>query len=357
MSNINLAQEGFRAATSYDERVYEAAKLFGSGRNPSNKYQQAVLNEAFSTSDFPELLSRAFSQQALKAQQQAEPEFDALLANLEAPDFEPQRLVDLWADEAFELVPEGSEYKAGTLKTFSDKTHKADKHGRAYGLTWELRLRSQFNDLANFPQYLASGSVRGKNNAVADVLIDNGGAWNSELFEDVKATPLNADNLNEAITELATRENHRGELVDTSKLAIVYGPALRAQVQQLLNADELEVEDTSGTRKTRARVANPFRNLVTPIESRSIGKRLTAKTGWALVQLGTSDVPTILHTTIPGTQNLDIRVERNQGQYVSGGQVPVDQGSFNDDTIWFRGRDVWGIDAGFKSGVWASTGA
>ena len=58
---IELAREGFRAAPTHEEKVHEAAKLFGKGRNPANKYHQAVLNEAFSTSDFPVLLSQAFT--------------------------------------------------------------------------------------------------------------------------------------------------------------------------------------------------------------------------------------------------------------------------------------------------------
>ncbi|MNY79501.1 hypothetical protein D3C86_2201600 [compost metagenome] len=53
---------------------------------------------------------------------------------------------------------------------------------------------------------------------------------------------------------------------------------------------------------------------------------------------------------------MDIRVKRDQGEIVGGGQVAVDEGSFNDDTIWYRGRNFFGIDKGFTTGVYASNG-
>lgn len=354
---IELAREGFRAAPTHEEKVHEAAKLFGKGRNPANKYHQAVLNEAFSTSDFPVLLSQAFTDQALAAQQAAQPEFEPLLVNVQSMDFEPRRLVDMWSGDEFEEVPEGAEYPMGTVKKMDDLWHRARKNGKSYGLTWELRLRNEFNGLANFPAYLGNGSVRGQNTAVAKTLVDDNGGWNPNLFTEVSNLPLTPDNLQTAIDTMAARTNHRDELVDTSNLVLLFGPALRSTVNNILLAEELEMTDTDGNKKTVRRIQNPYRNLVTPLESRSVGRRLTSATAWALVQSNSSDLPSLIRTVIPGQENVDIRVKRDQGVYVGGGDVPVEAGSFNDDTIWFRGRDVWGIDPGFTEGTWASTGA
>lgn len=354
---INLAREGFRAAPTREEKVFEAAKLFGKGRNPNNKFDQAVLHEAFTTSDFPELLATAFTDQAVAAQQQAQPEFTELLARMPSMDFEPRRLVDMWSGDEFEEVTEGAEYPMGTINTMQDMYHRARKNGKKYGLTWELRLRNEFSQLANFPTYLGNGSVRGKNTAVAKTLVTDQGTWNTEIFEDVKATPLTPDNLQLAIEEIGARENHRGDLVDTSSLVLVFGPALRGQVNNILLSDEIEMTETVGNKKTVRRIQNPFANLVTTLESRSIGKRLNSAAAWALIPSGSSDLPALIETYIPGQETVDIRVKRDQGASVGGGDLPYDAGSFNDDTIWFRGRDVWGIDPGFKDGAWASTGA
>jgi hypothetical protein len=352
-----LAKEGFRAAPTHEERVHEAALLFGRGKSGADHFAQATLLEAFATDDFPVLLGDAFAKSAIKAQKDAVKEFEPLLVDITVDDFKRRKLVDLWTGDAFEPVGQGEEYKGGTLQE-TELDHGAGKHGKSYGLTWELRRSREFSALANFPKALGNGSIKGQNNAVADLLVKNG-AWNPDFFGTVAALPLTPDNLDAAIKELALRENHRGELVDTSDLVLIHGPALRGQVNRILRATELEMQVTDGSKVTKTRVQNPFSNVVTPLESRSAGQRLgnDQGTAWALVQGKNSDLPSIIRTLLSGEETVDIRVKRDQGARPGGGDVPVDSGSFRDDTIWFRGRDVYGIDPGFTTGVYASKGA
>ncbi|MET4059953.1 hypothetical protein ABIB35_001498 [Arthrobacter sp. UYP6] len=354
---MDLVNEGFRKAPTHQERVFEAAQLFAKGKSGASPLAQAVLLEAFSTSDFPVLLGAAFSKQAVQTQKDAVKEFEPLLVDITVDDFNRHKLVDLWSGDAFETVKQGEEYKQGDLSE-TELDHGAAKHGKSYGLTWELRRSRQFSALANFPKFLANGSIKGQNNAVADLLVKDNG-WNAGLFKDVKTVKFSPDALDAAIKELAVRENHRGELVDVSDLVLVHGPALRTEVNRVLLAAEIELQVTDGNKVTKTRQTNPFRNVVTPLESRTIGQRLGAgqATAWALVQGKTSDLPSIIRTLLSGEENVDIRVKSDQGQRVGGGALSVEDGSFNDDTIWFRGRDVYGIDPGFTPGVWASAGA
>lgn len=352
-----LVNEGFRKAPTHQERVFEAAQLFAKGKSGADYFKQATLLEAFSTSDFPVLLGQAFSKQAVQTQKDAVKEFEPLLVDITVDDFNRHKLVDLWSGDAFETVKQGEEYKQGDLSE-TELDHGAAKHGKSYGLTWELRRSRQFSALANFPRFLANGSVKGQNNKVVDLLIKDNG-WNTALFGDVKTVKFSPEALDAAIKELAVRENHRGELVDVSDLVLVHGPALRTEVNRVLLAAEIELAVTDGNKVTKTRQTNPFRNVVTPLESRAVGQRLGAgqNTAWALVQGKTSDLPSIIRTLLSGEETVDIRVERNQGERVGGGQLSVEDGSFRDDTIWFRGRDVYGIDPGFTPGVWASAGA
>lgn len=352
-----LVNEGFRKAPTHQERVFEAAQLFAKGKSGADYFKQATLLEAFSTSDFPVLLGQAFSKQAVQTQKDAVKEFEPLLFDITVDDFNRHKLVDLWSGDAFETVKQGEEYKQGDLSE-TELDHGAAKHGKSYGLTWELRRSRQFSALANFPRFLANGSVKGQNNKVVDLLIKDNG-WNTALFGDVKTVKFSPEALDAAIKELAVRENHRGELVDVSDLVLVHGPALRTEVNRVLLAAEIELAVTDGNKVTKTRQTNPFRNVVTPLESRTVGQRLGAgqTTAWALVQGKTSDLPSIIRTLLSGEETVDIRVERNQGERVGGGQLSVEDGSFRDDTIWFRGRDVYGIDPGFTPGVWASAGA
>ena len=351
-----LATEGFRAAPSRDERVYEAAKLFAEGKSGADHFKQARLLEAFSTDDFPVLLGDAFSKQAVKAQQDAVKEFEPILTDVTVDDFNEHKLVDLWGNDAFETVLQGEEYKGGILSE-TELTHKAAKHGKSYGLTWELRRSRQFSALANFPKLLGNGSIKGQNNAVGALLTQTNG-WDTGFFPSVATAAFTAENLDAAIKALAVTEDHRGDLVDVSNLVLVHGPALRTEVNRVLKAIELELQVTDGTKVTKTRMANPFSNVVTPLESRTIGKLLGTKaSGWALVQGKGSDLPSIIRTLLSGEEQVDIRVKRDQGARVGGGDLSPEDGSFNDDTIWFRGRDVYGIDEGFTTGVYASNGS
>ena len=266
--------------------------------------------------------------------------------------------MDLWGADEFERVHEGEEYRGGTKQT-TDLEHGLGKYGKVAKVTWELFLDRRFSDIADFPRDLAQGAIKTQNSAVADLLVKNG-AWNADFFKSVSNLPLTADNLQKAINELAIRENHRDELVDVSSLYLVHGPALRSQVQALLvHLEKVEITTTDGSKSTKQVQDNPFRNVVKPLESRSVGKRLGTGSGtaWALIQGKGSDLPSIIRTSLAGHPEVDIRVENAQGQSLGGGALSPQDGSFKDDTISYRGRAVTGIDPGFTPGVWASKGA
>ncbi|MCD1287335.1 MULTISPECIES: hypothetical protein [unclassified Brevibacterium] len=357
METIDLMKEGFRRAPSRDEKVFESAQLFARGRTGASPLAQAVLVEAFSTSDFPILLGDAFEKQALKAYKDTPLEFESIVTDTTVDSFVRRKLVDLWGADAFERVNEGEEYKGATLSE-TEIEHGAGKWGRSYGLTWELRLARRFSDMADFPRSLGNGARKTQNNVVADTLVDTTG-WAPGFFGTVDDKPFTPENLDAAIKALALRENHRGELVETSDLVLVHGPALRAEVARILTAARIVTKVTNGSKVTETEVDNPYRSIVTPLESRTVANRLGAAhaDGWALVQGKSSDLPSIIRTKLAGHPDVDIRVKRDQGQSVGGGEVSIEDGSFNDDTIWYRGRSVVGIDAGFTEGVYASNGS
>lgn len=355
--SIDLAREGFRRAPSHDEKVVEAGLLLKRAE-AGNITAIATLQEAFSTSDFPVLLGQGLQATAITAYRDTPKEFEDVVFDTTVPDFNRRRLVDLWGADEFERVYEAGEYKASSKKT-TDLEHGLGKYGKVAKITWELFLDRRFSDIADFPRDLAQGAIKTQNSAVADLLVKNG-AWNADFFKSVSNLPLTADNLQKAINELAIRENHRDELVDVSSLYLVHGPALRSQVQALLvHLEKVEITTTDGSKSTKQVQDNPFRNVVKPLESRSVGKRLGTDSGtaWALIQGKGSDLPSIIRTSLAGHPEVDIRVENAQGQSLGGGALSPQDGSFKDDTISYRGRSVLGIDPGFTPGVWASKGA
>lgn len=356
---IELTQEGFRAAPSFDERVFEAAKLFGEGRNPTNFSRQNVLLEALTTSDFPKLLGAAFEKEAMGAQKAAVKEYELFAFQKNLSDFRPKKMVDLFGNEYFEDVKEGEEYKGGKLAE-TDVEIKTGKTGKNFGLTWELQLSRDFSDLADFPKVLGNAAVNTENRKVYEVMVGKSGL-SAGFFGAVDTKPLTSENLISAIETLSLKENHRKELVDISTLVLVVGPGLAMQARRILNAEKIvrKVDDGAGS-VTETEETNPFRGLVQLQVSRefvNLNGSTTKNTSWALLPGKNTSNPAVVKTGLIGHENVDIRVKRDQGERASGGQVPVNEGSFNDDTIWFRGRHVVGAAKGFVSAVYGSKGA
>ncbi|MCW2132891.1 Mu-like prophage major head subunit gpT family protein [Arthrobacter sp. VKM Ac-2550] len=352
-----LAKEGFRAAPTQAERVFEAAKLFSDGQNPANYARQATLQEAFTTSDFPVLLGAALEREAMQAQKAAVKEYEPFSLDRKLSDFRPKKLVDLFGNEYFEDVAQGEEYKGGTLAE-TDVEIKTGKTGKSFGLTWELQLSRDFTDLADFPRVLGNAAVNTENRKVYELIVGDSGL-STDFFGTVDTKALTADNLQAAIEAQAVKTNHRDELVDISALVLVVGPALQFRAQQILNAQEIETTVSAGSKTTKTRQPNPFKGLITLQVSREFARLNgagSAATSWALLPAKSTDNPAVVKTGLIGHENVDIRVKRDQGARPGGGDVPVNEGSFNDDTIWYRGRHVTGAAQGFTAAVYGSDG-
>lgn len=352
-----LATEGFRVAPTEKGKVVEAAKLFNEGMGGSN-HAAFRLQEALSTSDFPIMLGKAFQVEAIQTQKDAVKEFESFTYETKVDDFKPKKMIDLFGSEIFEDVLEGEEYKGGKL----DETEievSVGKTGKGFGLTWELRRNRQFSDLANFPKTLGHAAINTENKKVFEVFVAADG-FKTDFFGTVDTKPLTPDNLQLALQSLALNEDHRGDLVDLTGMILLVGPTLQYEANRIINAAELELQVTDGTKVTKTRMLNPFRGLVTVVVSRrmtSIDRSATRASSWALLPNKASSNPSVVKANLTGEETVDIRVKRDQGDRVGGGAVSIEDGSFNDDTIWFRGRHIVGAAKGFDYAVYASKGA
>lgn len=349
-----IAQEGYRIASTTKARVLEAAKLFNEGATRKSHHAEYRLQEAFTTSDFPKLLGKAFEIQAIQVQKDAVAEWPQIADSYKVSDFEKKKLVDLFGKHYFDDVAAGEEYKADTLKELETYI-RAGKTGRKFGLTWEMRLRRDFTNLADFPRLLGNAAVRTEDKKVFQEFVNETGP-RTDFFQSIDNKPLTADNLQTAIDTIALRKDHREELVDTSSLVLVVPPSLRITAERIVNSAEVELSD--GNKKYR--IQNPFRGLVKILVSRNVAtldKSATMATTWYLLPSPGSDNPALGKISMIGQESIDIRVQRNQGDRVGGGEVPFDEGSFDDDTIWYRGRHITGGAKIFNYATYASKGA
>lgn len=349
---------GFRRATTFQDKVVEAATLFRRGAGAITAHDRYLLTEAMSTSDFPVLLGKGFETEAIQAQKDAVKEYEAFAYPTTVPDFRPKKLRDLFGSTGFDDVAEGEEYKGDTL----DETEievKVGKTGRQFGYTWELALSGDFTNMADFPKRLGNAAVETENRKTHETFVGATGP-NADFFDAIDTAKLTPEALDAAITSLALKEDHRGDLVDTSKLILLVPPSLKLQADRLIGAAELEMQLTDGAKVTKTRVANPFRGLVEVVVSRTlvrIDSSANRASTWYLLPGKETANPAVVKAALIGHENVDIRVKRDQGERVGGGAPAFDDGSFKDDTVWFRGRHVIGAAPGFNYAAYASDGS
>lgn len=358
-----LAEAEFRTAPNMKQKVLSAAKLFNEAQKGTN-LGLAQFREAMSTSDFPILLSKGFEVEAIQAQKDAVKEYEAFALERKVPDFRPKKLRDLFGNTEFEEVGEGEEYKADNLDEL-EVEYKVGKYGRRFGYTWELALSGDFTDMADFPRRLGNGATERSNRNVFETFVSETGP-RADFFDTVDTKPLTPVNLQDAVKSFALKEDHRGDLVDTTGLVLVVPPTLQIEANNIINAAELELQVTDGNKVTKTRMENPFRGLVTVVVAKwlaKIDKSAKRGTTWYLLANKSSDHFAVIHAQLLGHENVDIRTKRDQGNRVGGGEIPFEEGSYLDDTIDFRGRSVDGaakglVDADGKALVaYASTGA
>lgn len=346
-----LAEADFRTAPTLKDKVLGAAKLFNEAQK-GGPIAVAQFKEAMSTSDFPILLNKGFEVEAIQAQKDAVKEYESFAAETKLPDFRPKKMRDLFGSTEFDEVAEGEEYKADSL----DETEielAVKKFGRRFQYTWELSLSGDFTELADFPRRLGNGATETSNRNVFSTFVNTDGP-RADFFSTVDDKPLTPDNLDAAIKSFALKEDWRGDLVDTSQLVLVVPPTLQTEANRIIGAAELELQVTDGNKVTKTRMQNPFSGMVTVVVSRWVAKidqsDKRAST-WYLLAGKSSTHPSVIHAGLIGHENVDIRVKRDQGERVGGGEVPFRDGSYRDDTIDFRGRHIDGAAKGFREGA------
>lgn len=338
------------------DNVLEAARIFKAGLTGSYK-DQARLQEAFTTSDFPSTLSKAMDVELVASYKEITPDWTGIADTYTVADFQPKRLIDLFGLNTFNDVNEGEEYKSAPLSETAYQI-QVGKTGLVYGLTWELNLNRNWTQLSQLPGRLANGARRTEDNKVFGALLDAAGGPSKTLFTGASAPtnlPLTADNLQTALQSLALRKGYDGEPADVAKMVLVVHPALQFQANRIVNSETIETTDG----KTKTTEPNPFRGMLTVVAPQALArldKGANAATTWYLLPAPGSQNPALAKVSLAGQENPDIRVKNNQGTAVGGGTIAPEQGSFDDDTIWYRGRHIVGGAALMPYAAYASTG-
>lgn len=338
------------------KQIIEAAEMWRRAWDGSARAALAV-QEALSTSDlFRSVSGDVLDRELLSAYRALDPQWSGFATRTTVRNFKPKKLVDLLGGRtALDRVPELTEYPEGAHDT-AEYDISVDKFGRRFGYSWEASINDDIDELRRMPDNFAVAASITEDVAALKRLVDPAtGAPNPAFFtadngNAPEAKVLTDENLSAAITTVSTRTDEDDNLVPPeSGLVLVVGPAQEMTARAILNATEIRVQQGQRT------IVQP--NPLRDVQVRLLVHRRIKGLAWFVVPEPTGPRPAFAVAFLRGFETPDIRTKNDQGTRVGGGAIGPEEGSFNEDGVYFRVRHVVGAASVDPIHTYAATGA
>lgn len=341
-----------RRRAQLSPKLVEAAKLLGAAWQGS-AYANLAVHEALSTSDLFKSAAGDVLDREMIAQYEAMPtQWPKFAARTTVGNFRPKYLRELSGGRGrFERVPELGEYPM-TEHQVSERPIQVAKFGRRFGYSFEAQVNDQLDELQVVPNEMSTAAGATEDYAALQQLANvSTGAPNTGFFTagngNIGVGALTQTNLQAAITTVSTKRDTDGALLSPGPLQLVTGPALSFTAERLLNQSEIRVTSAS----TQTVEPNPLRGKVT----QTVLENLPG-TAWFVLPLASAPRPAFYVAFLRGWETPDLRYKADQGKRPGGGDIPPEEGDFDIDAIYFRGRHIVGAAAGDPKFTWASDG-
>jgi hypothetical protein len=357
MANIKVVeQEIARIEERSTKRQIEAAKLLTNAM-AGDLRAKTMLQEGISSSDIPTVLEPAINVIFL-AQYAAEPVvWNQIADTYEAPNFGVIRFGDFQVDPSALLDGSGEEFIEGGLPRVGEYeeypavpfvTEQLDrdfdkKYGVRARMSWEsLRRVGNFDMIGRMTSKFAQYAARQEDLALAKLFVTSAGAVGEGFTgKGLSGNPsLTLDSLEAAMADSRT-DKVGGNRVIAPRYKLVYGTSLAMTVRELFAIQQIERVDGAETRILNPSfITSPF----TPIEFNALDTMSGGQSdGWWFVIPDLNVRPYFWEVFLSGARTPLISVKDNGHFTLAGGEVPVRDGSFDEDDIQTRIRHV--VDA------------
>ena len=371
MANMKLVeQEIARIEESATKRQIEAAKLLVAAQG-GDLSARVKLQEGISTSDVPSLLTPAINVIFL-AQYAAQPTvWNQIADEYTVNDFGPIKFGDFQVDPSALTGGNGDDYVAGGLpvvgeydeypavKHVTEELNKSidRKRGVRARLSWEsLRRVGNFDIIGRFTQAFAEYAAQQEDIALAKLFVTTGGTV-GEAFtgKGLAGNPaISLDSMSDAL-EQSRLARVNGRPIGASTYKLVYGSGLATTVNQLLSIQQITRTQGSDEFSINANtITGPFRPIEFPTLDLVSG---SSTDNWWFVTPDTTVRPQFLEVFLSGERTPLISIKDSGHFALSGGDVPVRQGSFDEDDIQTRVRHIVEAVNVTNDGFVYSTGA
>lgn len=328
------------------EAALGMAKLITHYREGS-KRAAFELNEALTTSDLAQFASGMLIDREMLQNYDALPtQWGKFLTPTTLKDFRPKYMSTLeLGSQVFKDVPERTAYPMAQGPELSEFPIQGKKTGLLWGFSFEASVNDDLEQLMTVPNSFPQMAVDTEDDRGLRLLINlETGALNTGFFnvgnENIGTLVLSAENLQTVVTSLRTKRDPKtGTIIPSGTLQLVVGPALEAQAERILSVDRVQVSDGAGGFTYEP---NPLKGkLVLVVNEKQLGE------SWIVMpKPGTARRAPFWFARVRGFEKPDFRYKSDQGRAVGGGDIVVNSGSFDDDTIWYRGRHIMGTAHG-----------
>lgn len=236
------------------------AYLHDSGINASGNRMQ-IANVAFthSNSDFVHILQDVAHKSVLKGYNEFESSFERFTNKGVLTDFRESHRAGTGAYPNLELVPEGAEYKYGTIGDTGEKI-KLATYGSIFSITRQAIINDDLNELVKAPKMMGRAAKRTIANLVYEVLtsnpkmLDNKTLFHNDHKNLATAGAISVDALDAAMALMEGQKDGDAFLDIQARFLLV--PRTMERATRALLAAELDPADETG------RTPNAIRDML-----------------------------------------------------------------------------------------------
>jgi hypothetical protein len=360
-SDLAMVGEGPRArrdrerASESMRRAAVEAKALLEAAWAGDRVAMIRVNEAITTSDLFKSASGVVLDRMLLAdyERAAGGTWSKFSARTTVKDFKKKQLLELSSNTGgLPKVPEHTNYSKANIGA-AERFIQVGKFGEQYGYTFEARVNDDIGELEQVPAGWAFQATATEDQTSLEQMVNTStGAPNTTFFSVGNANLgtglLTAENLQAAYTTATTKRDKDGKLLTAPAMQLVVGPTLQFVAERIINAQEIRV--TTGSTQTME--SNPFRGKLTLTVLPNL-----PGSAWFLIPVPQVGRKNAFYTAfLRGFETPDLRAKADQGVRLGGGSINPSDGSFDDDTIWFRVRHIVGAAQGDPTFTYASDG-
>lgn len=240
------------------------------GKDVNWRDKDAVIKAAFSTRDFPDLLSNV-ANKTLERAYKAFPSVARMIARrLDAKDFKEHTGVRLTGDVVMEKTPGDGEIKHGVLKDQAF-TYAIDTYAKMFGVSRQDLINDNAQGLAETPRLLGRGAALAIEEVFWALVLANTGSFFHTTNNNALTAVLGAVGLSSAVQLFLEQTDTEGKPVGVTPRFLCTPPSLKTTADELYTSRTFNVGAGSASDKVPA--VNAFFGLYEPVASPWVGAK------------------------------------------------------------------------------------